>query len=150
MPLSPRVQRSPHAPSRFTRPPRRADAHAALSANRTPTLILRGECDYIASRVAAAYKNTLPNATLVVVPRAGHRMYYEQPEWYLAVVRAFLLEQPLPLETDSAPPMVGEGRLAAWSSTERNRLQPGQQWSSYCEATFSHRYRLFSSLARLL
>ena len=76
---------------------RRADPHRALSRNPTPALILRGECDYIAEMVAQAYRGTLPNATLVSVPNAGHLMYYEQPEVYLTTVRAFLRDQPLPL-----------------------------------------------------
>jgi proline iminopeptidase len=75
---------------------RHFDPHAALTTNTTPALILRGECDYIPPRVAAAYQSTLPHATLVTVPQAGHLIYYEQQELYLALVRAFLREQPLP------------------------------------------------------
>jgi len=97
---------------------RRFDAHTALASNTTPALILRGECDYIPRTVAAAYKKTLPNAILVAVPRAGHLMYYEQPELYLAMVRAFLLDQPLPLapNTNSVPPLVEDGR---WGGQDR-------------------------------
>lgn len=90
---------------------RRFDPHPALATNHTPALILRGECDYIPAPVAAAYKDTLPNASLVAVPHAGHLMYYEQPQWYLAAVRAFLLEQPLPIarHTITAPRRFQDG-----------------------------------------
>ena len=90
---------------------REFDPHAALASNQTPALILRGECDYIPAPVAAAYKDTLPSATLAAVSGAGHLMYYEQSQWYLAAVRAFLLEQPLPIarHTITAPRRFQDG-----------------------------------------
>ena len=76
---------------------RARDPHLFLPRNRTPALVLRGEYDYIPARVAEAYRTSLPNASLVNVPNAGHLLYDEQPELFLAIVRAFLLDQPLPL-----------------------------------------------------
>jgi pimeloyl-ACP methyl ester carboxylesterase len=73
------------------------DPRPAQRQNQTPTLILRGECEFLAWEVAFEYKETLPNATLLSIPNAGHALYGSQPELILAVMRAFLLEQPLPL-----------------------------------------------------
>ena len=74
------------------------DIRPVLSKNRTPTLILRGECDYFTWKHANQYQQTLPNSTLLYIEDAGHSVYIEKPELYLAAVRAFLLEQPLPIE----------------------------------------------------
>jgi proline iminopeptidase len=56
--------------------------------------------------VAYEYKETLPNATLLSIPHAGHALYGAQPELVLSVIEAFLLERPLPLPayTNSQPP----------------------------------------------
>jgi proline iminopeptidase len=79
---------------------------AALAANYTPTLILKGECDYIKWDVAYEYRSTLHNSTLLFIPQAGHAIYYDRPDIYSQAVRAFLLEQPLPIQPyeGSAPP----------------------------------------------
>ncbi|MGE5139683.1 MAG: alpha/beta fold hydrolase, partial [Rudaea sp.] len=52
------------------------------------------------------YRKTFPISTLLYFPGAGHIIYYDKPDLYLAALRAFLLDQPLPLApyTDSAPP----------------------------------------------
>ncbi len=52
--------------------------------------------------MAYEYKETLPNATLLSIPNAGHALYGAQPELMLAVMRAFLLERPLPLSPYTA------------------------------------------------
>ncbi len=74
-----------------------ANPRARLASNPTPVLILRGECDHIKWEVTHEYKATLPNSTLIYFPRAGHVIYWEQPELYLEAVRAFLLDRPFPL-----------------------------------------------------
>lgn len=73
------------------------DPRPALRQNHTPALILRGECEFLPLEVANEYKETLPNATLLPIPNAGHSLYGAQPELTLAVMRAFLLDLPLPL-----------------------------------------------------
>lgn len=84
-----------------------ADPRGSLTSNHTPALILTGECNYIKWEVTYEYKRTLPNATLLYVPGAGHLMYLEQPALFFASVRAFLLDQPLPLKPYTArkPPI---------------------------------------------
>jgi proline iminopeptidase len=82
-----------------------------LSANHTPTLILTGACNYIKWAVTWQYKATLPNSTLLYFPHAGHVIYLDQPDLYLASIRAFLLGSPLPLHpwTTAHPPATLQG-----------------------------------------
>lgn len=84
--------------------PRPADPRPRLTGLRTPTLILKGSCDYLSWASAVEYRRALPNATLVYLHRAGHNAYQDQPAAYLAVVRAFLTGRPLPI-----PPWTGSG-----------------------------------------
>jgi pimeloyl-ACP methyl ester carboxylesterase len=83
-----------------------ADPRPALTKVKAAVLILRGECDYIPASVTQRYLDALPNATLLSIPNAGHALYAAQPELIAAVIRAFLLERPLPLPpyTASQPP----------------------------------------------
>jgi proline iminopeptidase len=81
---------------------RDTNRRALLTTNQTPLLILTGACNYIKPEVAEQYQATMPNATLVSVPDAGHVIFFDQPEQYVALVRAFLLDQPLPLAPDTA------------------------------------------------
>jgi pimeloyl-ACP methyl ester carboxylesterase len=74
-----------------------------LASNRTPALILTGACNYIKWAVTWQYKTTLPNSTLLYFPRAGHVIYLDQPDLYLAAIRAFLLGTPLPLPPWTTP-----------------------------------------------
>jgi pimeloyl-ACP methyl ester carboxylesterase len=77
--------------------PAAADPHPALRENRTPALILTGECNYVPWRATVDYRDTLPNARLLYVPDAGHSLIGAQPALTLEAMRAFLLDQPLPL-----------------------------------------------------
>jgi proline iminopeptidase len=63
---------------------------AQLAANRTPVLILKGQCDHIQPAVADQYRATFSQSTLLYFPGAGHIIYYDQPDRYLAAVREFL------------------------------------------------------------
>jgi N-formylmaleamate deformylase len=40
--------------------------------------------------VAEQYRDTFPNSDLVDVPGAGHTIYWERPDAFLATVRSFL------------------------------------------------------------
>jgi pimeloyl-ACP methyl ester carboxylesterase len=69
----------------------------ALPLIRCPTLVARGENshvldDDIASRMVAS----LPDGRLYVFKGSGHSVPRLEPERFAAVVRAFLLDQPLP------------------------------------------------------
>ena len=46
------------------------DPRPALRQNQTPSLIMRGVCEFLPWEVAYEYKQTLPNATLLSIPRA--------------------------------------------------------------------------------
>jgi len=83
-----------------------AHPRSRLRTNRTPVLIITGPCNYIPWAVTYQYRTTLPNSTLVVVPGAGHVVYYDRPRLYFSLVRAFLLNQPLPIKpyTAATPP----------------------------------------------
>ncbi len=85
-----------------------------LASNHTPTLILTGACNYVPWAVTWQYKTTLPNSTLLYFPHAGHVIYLDQPELYLASIRAFLLGTPFPLHpwTTARPPATLEGPAA--------------------------------------
>lgn len=77
---------------------RTPDPRPELQGHPMPALILRGECDYIPWMSTYSYKQTLPNATLLVVPQAGHALTNVQPELVLLAIRAFLKNEPLPLK----------------------------------------------------
>jgi pimeloyl-ACP methyl ester carboxylesterase len=82
-----------------------------LENDRTPTLILTGACNYISWASTWQYKTTFPDSTLLFFPRAGHVIYLDQPDLYLASIRAFLLGEPLPLQpwTSPEPPATFQG-----------------------------------------
>jgi proline iminopeptidase len=76
--------------------PPRPDFLPALAGQDIPTLVIKGRCDYLTWSSAVAYLTALPDAQLVYLPEAGHNVYQDEPEEFLAVVRAFLLDHPLP------------------------------------------------------
>jgi pimeloyl-ACP methyl ester carboxylesterase len=84
-----------------------------LASNHTPTLILTGACNYVKWAVTWQYKSTLSNSILLYFPHAGHVIYLDQPDLYLACIRAFLLGMPLPLRpwTTAQPPKTLEDPL---------------------------------------
>ena len=62
-----------------------------------PTLLLWGENDgLVPPRFGQAYRDRIPNATLVVIPRAGHAPFEEQPDAFLAAFDGFLKRCQLP------------------------------------------------------
>jgi pimeloyl-ACP methyl ester carboxylesterase len=73
------------------------DPHAALRGNKTPAMILFGECDYLPWSGALDYRRTLSNARTYYVPMAGHFIQFEQPELMRRMIVAFLLDQPDPM-----------------------------------------------------
>lgn len=85
---------------------RQANPRARLAHDHTPVLIITGPCNYIRWPVTYQYRTTFPNSTMVVIPGAGHVVYYDRPHLYFKLVRAFLLNKPLPLApyTAAVPP----------------------------------------------
>jgi proline iminopeptidase len=86
--------------------PRPVDPRPALRNVQTPALVLKPSCDYLPWGMAVEYRDTLPNAQMIYVPRAGHQAYQEQPELYFGALRAFLLGEALPVApyTGEEPP----------------------------------------------
>lgn len=62
-----------------------------------PTLVLTGRCNYIPWAPTAEYATTLPQATLVCIPDAGHAPELDQPRLYRELLESFLLDEALPL-----------------------------------------------------
>lgn len=72
------------------------DPRPVLREVRVPSLILRGRCDFVEPEVTQEYRQTLPESRLVHVRGAGHAIAHAQPRLYTALLRAFLLDEPLP------------------------------------------------------
>jgi proline iminopeptidase len=67
-----------------------------LAGRGLPTLIIKGRCDYLSWSSAREYLRALPDARLVYLRGSGHNAYQDEPERYMADVRAFLRGEPLP------------------------------------------------------
>lgn len=76
--------------------PPEPDVRPALTHIATPALVIKGSCDYQSWSSATSYLQTLPNARLVYL-HGGHNTYQDDPEQYLATVRAFLTGRQLPV-----------------------------------------------------
>ena len=70
------------------------DPHAALQSNKTPAMILFGECDYVPWGSKLDYLRTLSNAKIYYIPRAGHFIQFEQSDLMRRMILAFLQNQP--------------------------------------------------------
>jgi proline iminopeptidase len=82
----------------------------ALAGLPTPALVIKGACDYLTWASAVDYLHVLPKATLVYLPAAGHNAYQDQPERFLADLRAFLVGAPPPdAVAETGPPNDYEG-----------------------------------------
>ncbi|MEX3102143.1 MULTISPECIES: alpha/beta fold hydrolase [unclassified Streptomyces] len=75
------------------------DPRPRLRALRVPSLVMRGECDFVKPAVTAEYARVLPDCESVTVAGAGHAISRAQPRRYTALLRAFLLGRPLPTGT---------------------------------------------------
>ncbi|MEV7805348.1 alpha/beta fold hydrolase [Microbispora sp. NPDC088329] len=73
------------------------DPRPKLRTVHVPTLIVRGECDYLKWAVTHEYRRTLPESTLVYVRGAGHSIANGRPDLYRDLLVTFLLDRPLPL-----------------------------------------------------
>lgn len=83
------------------------DPHEALRGVHIPALIVKGSCDYLSWSSAVDYRNTLPDAEMLYLPGAGHRVYAERPDTFSAAVTAFLAGQRLlasPQTSSTRPP----------------------------------------------
>jgi proline iminopeptidase len=67
-----------------------------LARLRAPTLVFKGRCDYLSWSSTQDYLGRLSDARLLYLDGSGHNAYQDEPERYMANVRAFLLGRPLP------------------------------------------------------
>lgn len=67
-----------------------ADPAPALRGTETPTLILRGTCDFIPRAVAEDYVAALPDARILDIAGAGHMAPDAKPAEVLAAIQDFL------------------------------------------------------------
>jgi pimeloyl-ACP methyl ester carboxylesterase len=79
--------------------PAPVDLRARLTGLPTPTLIVKGGCDYLSWHSAIDYRDRLPHSQLIYLPAAGHNAYQGQPGAFHAAVAAFLADQPVPGRT---------------------------------------------------
>jgi pimeloyl-ACP methyl ester carboxylesterase len=75
---------------RGTAPPA-ADLWPSVRTITCPTLVVRGaETDTLSPEVAQQMEQTLAQGKLVEVPRAGHMVFEDNPDDFIAKVTAFL------------------------------------------------------------
>ncbi|WP_328465451.1 alpha/beta fold hydrolase [Streptomyces sp. NBC_00448] len=72
------------------------DPRPRLRAVHVPSLIMRGDCDFIRPAVTQEYRQTLPDSRIVHIKDAGHAISHSRPALYTALLRSFLLDRPLP------------------------------------------------------
>lgn len=89
-------------PQSATAPPPQ-DLRPQLAGLPTPTLVIKGGCDYLSWSSAIDYRRSLPSASLIYLPNAGHNTYQDAPDAVLGATRAFLTDQPPPI-----PPYPGD------------------------------------------
>jgi proline iminopeptidase len=77
------------------RPP---DPRVRLREVFVPTMLLRGECDYVDWDVVQQYWEAVPNLHAYYVEGAGSMLHLSQPDLVKALLFAFLNEEPMPLE----------------------------------------------------
>jgi len=68
----------------------RHDYRPALKAVQAPALVLHGAGDIQPEAVSRTYAAAFPNASVKVIPNAGHFLFLDQPEAFGAAVSAFL------------------------------------------------------------
>ena len=76
-----------------------------------PTLITYGRCEPNPPERQTYLRDALPNSTMVVFSESGHTAHLEQPELFGQVLRAFLADEPLPVEHYN-----GEATALGWST----------------------------------
>jgi len=67
-----------------------SDPRPSLEIFERPTLVLRGECDFVPASVAAEYLEVFVDSSLISVPKAGHAVAAEAPEQYVDALVEFL------------------------------------------------------------
>jgi proline iminopeptidase len=63
-----------------------------------PTILLRGECDYVDWDVVQQYREAVPSLQAYYVEGAGSMLHLSQPDRVRSLLLAFLNEEPMPLQ----------------------------------------------------
>lgn len=79
--------------------PRARDLRHALAGLRTPTLIVKGSCDYLSWHSAVEYRRSLPRSRLVYLHGVGHNLHQDRPAAVCAMIEALLDGRRLPAPT---------------------------------------------------
>lgn len=66
------------------------DLRPRMAAVAAPVLVVQGEADYIPLESARAWAASLPDARLLVIPRAGHTPQGERPDIFFPAIETFL------------------------------------------------------------
>ena len=82
------------------------DPRPALKRNKTPAILLFGECNYIPWKVTGDYRRTFADLKVVYFPGGGHYIQFGRAQMLSRVIRGFLLDQPqaIPVYTDTGDP----------------------------------------------
>jgi hypothetical protein len=91
-----------------------------LAGRDIPALVIKGRCDHLSWSSAQEYPRALPDAGLLYLDGSGHNAYQDEPERYMAGVRAFVSGRCLPDAplTENRPPEDYEGPPRARFATE--------------------------------
>ena len=92
-------------PQSATAPPL-PDVRPQLDGLTTPTLVVKGSCDYLSWASAMDYRRALPDSRLLYLDGAGHNAHQDRPAEVLAAMEALLTGRALPVapyQGDSAP-----------------------------------------------
>jgi proline iminopeptidase len=79
------------------------DPRPRLAENLTPSLVLAGQCDYVPWAVIQGYRDALLNETVFYFEGAGHMIHLTQGELMADVIRAFLLDEDIPMDPYADP-----------------------------------------------
>ena len=66
------------------------DFRSILSTIRAPTLVIEGEKSNVPLDATRLWASSMPNARLVLIPKAGHLPFIEQPEGFFKAAERFL------------------------------------------------------------
>jgi pimeloyl-ACP methyl ester carboxylesterase len=100
-----------------------ADVLPALEILGIPTLVIKGRCDYLSWSPTQEYLNMLPDAKLLYLNDSGHNAYQDEPERYMADVRAFRQRS-----AEQERPHDGQHVPRDYEGQPRIELEQSQRW----------------------
>lgn len=79
-----------HQYPQSARSPADPDIRDSVTGHPVPTLVVKGQCDYLSWSSAIENLEALPDSTLVYLEDAGHNAYQDRPDAFFESVRSFL------------------------------------------------------------